>query len=159
MAKQAKKTPQEMTNDEMRDRFFVLQRRIGWINKKMPWVAGAIGAAGIVLAGAALLLGFPGAVLIFSGSLSLGGASLGIAGLVRDTHFEDEAFRLKSENNTRLIIAQAQEKRAAIQAAKDLREQFHAAIAAVAEGRGIEKDMTVKRPLRLRNVTAAGNNP
>ena len=136
-----------------------MERRIGWINKKMPWVAGAIGVTGTLLAGAALLLGLPGAALLFAGSLSLGGASLGIAGLVRDTYFEDEAFKLKSENNTRLIIAQAQEKRAAIQAARELSEQFNAAIAAVADGKGIEKDMTVKRPLQLRRAPAAGNNP
>lgn len=159
MAKQAKKSPEEMTNDEMRDRFFVLQRRIGWINKKIPWIAGGIGVAGVVLAGAVLLLGLPGAAPVLGTVWALAGASMGIAGLVRDTYFEDEAFRLKSENNTRLIIAEAQQKRAAIQAAKALRDQFHAAIAAVAEGKGIEQDMTVKRPLQLRKAPAAGSNP
>ncbi|MEZ0226048.1 MAG: hypothetical protein ACAH83_15950 [Alphaproteobacteria bacterium] len=155
MAKQPKKTPEEMTNDEMRNRFFVLQKRIKWITKKMPWVAGAIGAAGTVLAGAALLFGFPGAVLMCAGSISLGAASLSIAALVRDTYFEDEAFKLNSENNMRLKVAEAQQKRADIKVAQDLKEQFNAAIAAVAEGKGIAQDMTVRRPLRLRNASSA----
>lgn len=159
MAKQPPKTPSEMTNDELRDRYFALQKRIGWVNKNMLWIAGAIALAGITAGGALILAGVAGAtaaVGIVSTSIAAGGASLGLFSMVRDTSWEDEAMRLKSENNMRFKVAEAQKKRAAAEEARKLSEEFEAAMSALRDGRGTVKSIIVRGPLRLKSKSLFG---
>lgn len=156
MTKDAKKKPGDMTTEELRDRFFTLQRRIGRFNKSVGWVAGGIYAAAILLAAGAAIAGTGGAAMIFAVGCGIGSGYVGLGALLRDSKWEDEAFRLRHENNTRCRIAEAQAQRAKIAEANELSKQFAAAMEAVKEGRGIDRDLQVRKPLRLTSKSMFG---
>jgi hypothetical protein len=156
MSGATKKSPKDMSNDELSARFMTLQWRIGRFNKSMPWISGSCYAGAVLLAAGAAIVGLPGAMMIFAVGCGLGSGFMGLGTMVRDTYWEDEASNLKNENNTRFIIAEAQHQRAEAKAAKDLKEQFKAAITAVTEGRGIDRDLKVGKPLQLKSKSLFG---
>jgi hypothetical protein len=152
MAKHPKISPKDMTNDELRDRFITLQKRVGAFNRKMPWIAGGIALAAVALAATLAILGIAGAtaaVGIAATGLSAAGSGVGLGALIRDTSWQDEATSLQNENNMRVKLATVRQERAAAEEARKLREEFDAAISAVSEGRGIDGDLKLRKPLRL----------
>lgn len=159
MSKQRQKLPKEMTSAELHDRYSTLEKRIRVFNSKIPWVAGAIGVAGLVLAGTLAVLGIAGltaAVGIASTGMSLAGASMGLGSLVRDTSWNDEAVGLLHESNLRVMIREAEKKRDEAEAERKLKEEFEAAMSALSEGRGIDKSVSVRAPLRLKSKSLFG---
>lgn len=161
--KLTKKTPEEMTDAEMHDRLGILKSKIAWNNKYIIPIAIGVGAFGVALAaaGGLALIALPFAPMtVFGLFAAVAPMIVGGGTIERDSHVR-ELQRLSNENQNRIYIAekrqqqatakqQAAEKRAVAESTLRLRKEFDAALAAMAEGRGIDRDMTVRRPLQLK---------
>ncbi len=158
-----KKQPGEMTDDEMGARLRELTDSLDHINLTIGCVAGAVACVGIVAGILAMPLiagiGIPLAIM-GGGGIGGGAIALAIGSAIRDGR-ESEVFALSEENKERIFQAdlkkkiadgQAQEKE--MQSALKLRQAFDKALADIAEGRGIDKDLVVKRPLQLKTPRA-----
>jgi hypothetical protein len=155
MAKTPQKDPQDMTNDELRDNWYRFHNRAAKLHRGAPWAFAGVAAVCAVASGVMALCGVPYALAVLAFGISGGAGTMSFMAMGRD-HYNDKAFWLSSENKQRLIIAEAENKRAEEKAARALREEFEGAMQAMSEGRGTDKDVKVGRALRLKSKALFG---
>ena len=170
MARTPQKSISEMTDAEMHERLGVLRRKVAWNDKYVVPLTIGMSVLGAALAAAVGLglLALPLAPMTIVGIFgAVAPTYMGIASTSRD-QYKREVQSLSSENEGRIYFAerkreraqaeaQAAERREVAASRLRLREEFEAALKAMSNGEGTDREMTVGKPLRLKSRSMFGS--